>query len=282
MSDRSEYIVLKVLNNNVVLAKELSAAQEMVLIGKGIGFQCKTGKKVQIPVEKIEKSFITYSKPIKNKYLQLINELDGQILGIGEEIIALAENELGDLDPHVHIALTDHIAFTIERLNNGMDISNPFLEEIKILYNQEFRLGVKAADLIKERLSLEIPESEVGFIAMHLHAAREKKKVSQTVRNTSLIRHLVEMVEEELNIKINPLNLTYTRLVNHLRCSLDRLKNNKKVRNPLVDRIKKEFGETFKIAQNLGARIEESLKVVVNEDELAYITLHLHRLKDQT
>ncbi len=280
MSDRVTYKVLKVLNNNVILARNLSLDQEMVLIGKGIGFNCKVGIEVKIPADKLEKNFVAYDKNIKAKYLQIINKLDGEVLGLGEEIITVAEKELGELDSHVHIALTDHIAFSIDRLAEGMVISNPFQEEIKILYNEEYKLGLKAAVLIKERLNVEIPESEVGFIAMHLHAARQNKKVSETVRYTSLIRSLIKIIEVELSIKIDSLDLNYTRLVNHLRCSIDRLENNKTVSNPLIIRIKEEFKDSFEIAKKLALSIQKTLDIVMSDDELGYLALHLHRLKD--
>lgn len=280
MSDRACYRVLKVLNNNVILARDLSVDQEIVLTGRGIGFHCKVGSEVEIPADKLEKSFVAYDKDIKAKYLQIINKLDGEVLGIGEEIISKAEKELGELDPHIHIALTDHIAFTIDRLKEGMVISNPFLEEIKMLYKEEYNLGIKAALLIKERLNVDIPDTEVGFIALHLHAARQNKMVSETVKYTSLIRQLIEIIEEELSLKIDPVDLDYSRLVNHLRCSIDRLMNEKTVNNPLLQRIKEEFREFFELARKLAFYIEDRMSVVMSEDELGYLALHLHRLKN--
>lgn len=280
MSDRTNYKILKKLNNNVVLARDKIVNQEMILTGKGIGFQCKVGSEVEIAADKIEKSFFAYDKNIKRKYFQLINSIDSEVLGIGEEIITMAEKELGELDPHIHIALTDHIAFTIDRLTAKINISNPFLEEIKILYNDEYKQGIKAATLIRDRLGLEIPESEVGFIALHLHAARQNKKVSETVKHTSLIKHLIEIIEESLSFKISPIDLCYSRLVNHLRFSIDRMVKNKTIINPLLEKIKIELRESFQLAKTLAIYIEERLNLVVNEDEIGYLALHLHRLKD--
>lgn len=280
MSDRLEYDVIKVLNNNVILVRDLSAGQETVLIGNGIGFQCKTGTRVKLPADRIEKSFVAYDKKIKNKYLQIIKQLDGEILGLGEEIILMAEKELGKMNSHIHIALTDHIAFALDRLQDGLEITNPFFEEIKILYNEEYKLGTKAAELIQKRLGVEIPDSEIGFIALHLHAARQNIKVSQTVKYTSLLKQLITIVEDELGKKLNPTELSYTRLLNHLRFSIDRVEKNKKITNPLLSRIKEEFKESYQLADKIANQIEKSLQVTVSEDERGYITLHLYRLKE--
>lgn len=281
MSDATKtYKILKVLNNNVILAYDAAIQQEMVLVGKGVGFGCKADELVEIDLNKLDKSFVTYDQELKNKYLQVIKELNGEVLGIGEEIIAMAEIELGALNPHIHIALTDHIGFALDRLQEGLEFTNPFLDEIKILYADEFRLAIKAAELIRARLRVELPETELGFIALHIHSARQNKKISETVKSTFLLKQLVGIVEREFKRKIDPQDVSYTRLIYHLRFLFNRMEKNKKVKNPLFDAIRNEFRDSYLLAQKLAKQIEARLNISVNEDELGYITLHLQRLKE--
>jgi len=48
-----------------------------------------------------------------------------------------------------------------------MKIHNPFLDEIKMLYPQEFEMGLTAQRMIQTALGIEIVEDEVAFIALH-------------------------------------------------------------------------------------------------------------------
>lgn len=267
------------LNNNVILACDLEKNKELVLIGKGIGFGRKTDEVIDINKGKIEKYFINYDEKTKNEYLQLIGELDSKVMGVSEEIIALAEKKLNRLNPHIHIALTDHISFALERLKKGMEINNPFTEEIRILYSDEYNIGVEAAAMIKKRLGREIPQSEIAFIAMHLHAAIQNKKVTETVKYTKLLKELTKMVENSLNIKLDVTDLSYKRLITHLRFSIERMEKGKTIQNPLIDKIKKEFKPTYKVAEKIALEMADKLNIIVSEDELGYITLHLHRLR---
>lgn len=83
--------------------------------------------------------------------------------------------------------------------------------------------------MIKERLDVEISEYEVGFISLHYHSARQNKKVKDTLKDTRLVREIVDLIQKELSIYIVNRQLAYTRLVNHLRFYLNRLDGEKHI-----------------------------------------------------
>jgi len=97
------YEVLMVMNNNVILTKTLSDSKEKVLIGKGIGFGLKKGKTIYLPDEKIEKAFVTKELSMKDEFYRLVQEMDINVMGVCEEIIHMAQDELGELNSHIHI-----------------------------------------------------------------------------------------------------------------------------------------------------------------------------------
>lgn len=280
MEEKKKYTVNKALNNNVILAFDEEKREEVVLVGKGIGFGKKEGKTVKLSERQIEKSFLAFDGDIKKEYYQLINQLNGKVIGLSEEIIAMAEKELGQLNSHVHIALTDHISFAIERIKAGMDIGNPFIYEIKALYPDEFVIGKKAAKMIRDRLAVSISEAEMGFIALHIHSARQSKKVTETIKDTKFIKDLVNIVEENLAINIDNTGLSYSRLVNHLRAGISRMEDKKYIENPLLNTIKERFKGSYTIAEKIGKHIKETKNIYVSEDELGYLALHIERLKE--
>lgn len=274
------YKILKVFNNNVLLTQNLCTGKEQIIVGKGIGFAQKTGKVICLFKSQIEKSFIPYDCDVKNEFYELLKQLDGEVLVVSEEIISLATERFGELNNHVHIALTDHISFSIDRLKMNMQLNNPFLNEIKLLYSEEYEVAEMGSKLVEEKLKVQLPDSELGFIALHIHAARQNKKVSETVRYTKLISQLVKMVESNLEIHLERTELSYIRLVNHLRFTIDRIQKGIIVNNPIIESIGNEFSESFEIAKKIGNHIELKLDECVSNEELSYITIHIRRLKD--
>lgn len=273
------YKIIKVLNNNVLLARRFPSDEEMVLVGKGIGFGQQENSIVNLPAEKIIKSYGAYDSRTKGDYIKLIEQLDSDVIGISEEIISKAEAQLGDLNQHIHIALTDHIGFAIERIKMGMEINNPFLYEIKTLYSEEYRVGKIAAEMIHSSLGIEINDSEIGFIALHFHSALQNRKVSETVKNTRLLKEIVALIEQRIKCNIINHGLLYSRLITHLKTALNRLEEHKYIENILLDNIKDKFKDSFAIALDIGRHIEGSTHISVSEDELGYMALHIERIK---
>lgn len=279
--DKKEYIVSKILNNNVILASDFITEEELILVGNGIGFGLKKGERVKIRNADIVKSFIAYNEDTKKQYLQLINEMDAATMGVSEEIITLAEKELGDLNNHIHIALTDHIAFSIERLKSGFDIENPFLHEIQILYSEEFEIALKGKQIIKDRLKVNISDSEVGFIALHIYSARQDKKIIETMQDTRLLKNIIQLIQDDLNITIDNKDLIYSRLINHLKIAIRRAEENKYIENPLLNNIKLQLPQSYELSKKIGKYIEQQKYLIVREDELGYLALHIERIKRQ-
>lgn len=274
----TKFLVKKSLNNNVILAEDTRTKEEVVLVGKGIGFKANKGKMVD--KAKIEKIFCFFDKALFAQYKNTINRIDKSVIGVTEEIIAMVSGQLKEqLNEHIHTALADHINFTLERLSSNLEIKNPFLNEIKILYREEYNLACKAAKIIDEKLNVEIPDGEKGFIAMHIHAARINHGVSNTVKFTSMVNEMIKIIKSELKIKINKNNSSYSRLLIHLRFALERIVTDIPIENPLTEKIKEELPESYQIAEKLGDFIETRLNKRPPEDELGYLTLHIERIK---
>ena len=64
---------------------------------------------------------------------------------------------------------------------------------------------------------MEIDEHEIGYIALHVHAAIEDQKVSQAMQLTRAVRDCISMVEKQTGTTIDVMSLSYNRLMNHIR-----------------------------------------------------------------
>ncbi|MBN2899460.1 MAG: PRD domain-containing protein [Clostridia bacterium] len=276
---QNNYLILRVMNNNVLLTKDLANDTEAVLIGKGIGFGKKQDQTTLISGDSIEKSFYTYDKKLKNDYLDLLNSYSDVLMGVCAEIISMAEARLGQLSERIFIVLTDHISFAIERIKNGMEIDNPFVHEIEMLYPDEFAIGQQAKDMLFQATGISIPIGEIGFIALHLQAAKEHKDVKVAVKHTQLIKDIVELIETHLDYHIKVGSLTHTRLLTHIKGCIERVEMERYINNPLAATIKEEIKASYVIALSIKALMEKVLKKAIPEDEMVYLAIHIDRIR---
>ncbi|VDN47624.1 Antitermination protein BlgG [Petrocella atlantisensis] len=273
--------ILKIMNNNVIWVQDDKNKAETVLIGKGIGFGVKPGQQVDIPQEAIDKVFITYDQKTMKDYIALAESIDSNIMEVCTEIIIYAEEKLGKLSHRVYPVLTDHIAFAIERLKSQMVIQNPFLMEIKGIYQDEFEIGLRAQSMILKKIGIDITEDEVGFIALHLNAARENKEVKEIMKNTRLIKTVIDNIEAALDYKVDMDSFTYQRLVSHIKGSIERARLGQTIKNPLLESIKVEFANAYIIAAKIRTTVERELSIKISDDEVGYMAIHIARISNK-
>ncbi|MEW9668145.1 PRD domain-containing protein [Ammoniphilus sp. 3BR4] len=271
--------IKKVLNNNTVVVSD--GGEEKIVMGLGIGFQ----KKKNDPVVqlKIEKTFVMRDRIEYEKFEEIVATLPEEHIQAAEEIISHTEKELGvSLNEHIHIALTDHLSFALERLAKGMVIKNTLLNEIKILYPKEFQIGCWAKSLISEKLGIEIPEDEVGYIALHIHTAKMNAgDMAKTLDITSMIRDMVDIIESCLDIKIAEETVSYERLITHLRFSVQRSETGESfldIEREMSEMVKEKYKESFSCAQKVGQFVSEEYDFELPEMELVYITMQIQRI----
>ncbi|MCE5285526.1 MAG: PRD domain-containing protein [Pelosinus sp.] len=276
----SDYRVIKAFNNSVVLALEEN--KERILIAKGIGFGKKTGDiiKHDTPFEKV---FTIDDAENSGRFRQLLKQVSDDIFILCENIIHMVSSELGEeLDEKIHINLVDHIAFMIKRVSNGDEIVNPFQIEVAILYKREFELAEKAVAILEDSTKLQIPDGEIGFIAMHIHSARNNGKLSQTIKSAFLSNSIIELIEENTNTEIDRQSLDYARFITHVRFTVERLMSNAPIKNELLDAIKEKYRDSYALAEKIGQIIASELAIkAVPEDELGYLAIHIEKLRNR-
>lgn len=276
----SNYEVIKVFNNNVLLVKQDDV--EKILFYKGIGFGKHTGD--IIPLETtIDKIFVIENKDNYKNFKELISHTDGKIVGLCEEVISMISDDLREpLNEKIHVSLTDHISYTIIRLMNNDEIENPFLVETETLYKKEFEIARKAVNMLEDRLNIMIPDGEIGFITLHIHSARNQGKLSNTLKYTFLCNTIIEFVEDELDIEIDKQSLDYARFLTHIRFAIERILNEAPIKNDLLPTIKKQYAASYKLAEKVSKIIEDELYLKVVEDETAYISIHIEKFMNSS
>ena len=94
--------VVKVLNNSLVLSTD-SDNREVIVMGKGIGFNSKVGD--VLASASIEKVYVVQNGQTGHDHLRLIEATPEQHIELGQMILRLANSQRGGRD---HPAMAQH------------------------------------------------------------------------------------------------------------------------------------------------------------------------------
>ncbi|WP_110926123.1 glucose PTS transporter transcription antiterminator GlcT [Bacillus massiliglaciei] len=272
-------LVEKVLNNNVVIARH-PRFDEVVIIGKGLGFGRKKGD--ILPADLVQKMFVLKNEKEQENYKKLLPSIDETLqLSIIDAIQHITKRVSGTLNEHIHVGLTDHLLFVMNRIQNGVVIKNPFLQETIALYPSEHEIASEVVDLIEKRTGMSLPEDEVGFITLHIHSAAAHKNLSEINRHSQLIFQLISMIEDQLNIQIDKKSVDYMRLIRHLRFAIDRILSEERVEEPekFGEILKEEYPVCYNLSWKLMKVMQQQLGKPVYDAEAVYLTMHIQRLQ---
>ncbi|MBB5173808.1 glucose PTS transporter transcription antiterminator GlcT [Texcoconibacillus texcoconensis] len=270
--------VKKVLNNNVVIAEHPNY-DEVVLIGKGIGFGKKNGD--EIAGEHAEKFFVLKNDEEQRQYMNLLQYVDESFIGVMNESVEMIENRFSTkLHEHIHVGLTDHLYFAIKRIQKGHGISNPFCKETELAYPQEYAVARELTEWLNEQLDVLIPEGEIGFITLHIHSALTNRDLAEVNKHTQLISQLVELIEDSLKIKVDRQDMDYLRLVRHLHHTIERIqsKTYMEKQDNLQKVLQSEYPVCYSLSWQLMKVMQQQLQTPIPDAEAVYLTLHLQRL----
>lgn len=211
------YRVIKVLNNNGVLALDMEKKQEVILLGNGVGFGKKMGQRFGGSPDARRYELVKK----ETSALQAVNGIDPVYIEVTARIIEAAEGLLGPIRHDILIAMADHIALAVSRAKEGCELPNPFSQDIRALFSQEYEAALKGRELIRQELGVEISEDEVSYITLHIHGGLSDENVSQSLELARLVQDGIRQVEEGMGMNLPVASLGYNRLMSHLRYMID-------------------------------------------------------------
>lgn len=275
MSD--QFIITKILNNNVVIAN--GQVGEVILIGKGIGFGQSKGKIIDQAAA--DKLFVLGNQAEQEQYKQLLTLVDESFISLIEDIIIYIEQETGKpLHERIHIALTDHLQFAIRRLEQGIDITNPFLTETELMFPEEFEISSKVIERVNKSLNVVLPEAEIGFVTLHIYSAQSNRSIAELEEHPQLVLELVDIIESGLRCSIERNTISYRRLVAFLCEIIDRFKENHPIdqSQQLAKLLKVEFHLCYTVTAQIVERLNHTFLRSFTVEHIPDVVFYMQRL----
>lgn len=270
--------IKRVYNNNVVMVDD--AGTERIAVGKGIAFGRKRGDVVDSA--SFEKVFTLDDPTQLSRLERLIKGIPSEYLLIAEDIVSMLRRESDSvIDDNVLIALTDHISMALERKQAGIVCDNPLLFEIKRFYGREFELALKAREIVRGHLDIEISEAEVGFIALHIVNATMKQRADHLMLSIKMINGILDTVSETFGLTYDEGSVQYERFLRHLQFFSQRVLDKSIAQSEdtfLFHLGKDQYPDALECTERIGAHIEQEYGCVVSDAEKGYLVYHIANL----
>lgn len=273
-------IILKIINNNLVIAKN-AEGKEVILRGKGIGFQKSKGQ--VIPDCKIERIFIPENEMESRHFQELVSKIPIRYLTLSEQIVVYARQEIHiDVTDSILIPLCDHIAGAVVRYQEGIILSNPMLWDIKRLYPKEFAVGLEAVKLVNEIFHVNADENEAAFLAYHfVNNQLNSKRMGDIQPITQMISEILKVVELSYQICLNKEDLNFQRFVTHLKFFAQRLlirQQHEDASDEFYQIIKAKYPHVYNCCVRIADFLHDKYRYELNEEEMLYLMLHVERV----
>lgn len=271
--------ILRVFNNNVVLARD-ELGREVVLTGRGLGFQARPGSAVR--EELIARRFVPADNP--DSVGQVLADIPPERLRLVEELFAEAVRDLGATVPALAVvAVADHVHQAIERVARGEPMVYPLRAEVAHLHPQELAMAERLLARLNERLGLDLPQGEAIALAMHLfHAVTGSASMAETFVQSALIGQIFDTLARAYGDRFDPASIDAARFAAHLRYFFARARTGTQLDDQVGavgSVLQAQSPGAYQLAQRLRALLELRLDHPVSDDEVVYLALHLTRLE---
>lgn len=271
----------KVYNNNVVLVKG-DNNEEIIVMGRGLGFQKKPGDEIDASL--IEKTFVMQDSKATNELTRVYVDLSPSETEVVLDIIKHGQKVLNTtFDTAFYIALADHLHYTLQRNRENLTIQNPLSWEIRKFFPKEYQLGRDALKIIFEKLGVILPDDEISSVALHfINAQKDSGMIEQNYQISKIVTDILGIVRLFYGNVVDEDSVSYNRFITHIQyfaqCVVNGVVQGKND-SFLYEQVKSNYPVAFSCSEKIKNYVESSYDFPMSKDEQVYITIHIQRLE---
>ena len=132
----------------------------------------------------------THRRITVNEMINLENVIRDDLDRLINEIFDTIEN-VHHIDFHddidLYVALGMHLVPLISRIKFNFHVNNPIIGEVKRNYMLAFEIALTVSSVIEKNFDIKLSENEIGYIAVHLNLAIERKKANVSPKNILVV-----------------------------------------------------------------------------------------------
>lgn len=226
-----------------------------------------------------------YSEPekLRTNIFQMLNLNPDPIF----EAIKQSEVELGtNFTDESFQSLAIHIAIALKRVFDGVSVDHVEIDTDQIIPDA-YTAAVNLYRTIEKAYRVSFDDSEIYYVYLHLISTRINSDENMSLRLNrgadvvaTIASNIMYLVQDIKKVRVKEEYLT--NLMLHLRPAINRLEYRMELKNPLLQKIKKEYPEAFGIAWMCNPIFVREVDRELPEDEVAYLALHIQAMIEST
>lgn len=277
-------VIKKILNNNVIVSSD-EQGQEIILMGRGLAFKMKIGD--EVAQDKVEKMFTLSTPEMVRQFQELLIDIPIDHVKLADEVIKYIKVNYGKkLSSSIYLTLTDHLHSAILRSQENIQVKNVMLWDIKRFYKDEYAIAEKIVQKINEKCDIELPDDEVGFIAMHIVNASIDNESDDIFEMTKLMTEITNIVKYHFRLNFDEDSVYYYRFITHLKFFAQRLINKKAYEGTedkeLLQIIRKKYHNAYQCVEVIAEFVSKMYDYQVSDEEKLYLTIHIAKIVQET
>ncbi|MCR6105085.1 transcription antiterminator [Salipaludibacillus agaradhaerens] len=179
--------------------------------------------------------------------------------------------------------LVIHIAIACKRIRDENYVSMIKKDFDTIKHQKEYKIADKLIRNIEKGLSVNFPDSEIAYVAMHLlgtkmllHPSIKEEEVTHYIDSTiyTIVHQMIKEVDHELGLSLTGDKELVGALALHLKPAMNRFHYGMNLRNPMLEAIKTNYPFAFEAAVIASKTVEKQSRVTIDENEIGYLALH--------
>lgn len=270
--------IKKVLNSSVVLCTN-EAQNELIVLGKGIGFGKKAGTKID--GNAVNEIFVPVTNPEIKQLESMLAKISPGIIEVTRLIVKKAQSQFNNsLNKSLAFSLMDHIKFSLDRYKEGLTFKNKLYWEVRSYYPEEFKIGEWAVDLINNDFRVELPKEEAASIAFHIINAESKEENNDSMEITKIINNVMAIINMSSKSELNQQSMSYQRLLTHIKFFAERLLRGQQLTaddDMMYDHVISTYPCATKIAIKIMEYLDKTYHIKITNEEMTYLVIHIQR-----
>jgi beta-glucoside operon transcriptional antiterminator len=270
-------------NNNIILAND--NGQEVIVLGKEIGFQASPGMLVDEGL--IEKVFVPQETAQISRFAGTLSELAYEYILLATHVVDGAKELLqAELNPSVVVSLADHFSVVFKRAQDHIELGTPLKWDIRHLYPREFYAGMRGLEIVRREWPISLPEAESVNIALHfINAEIASPDMPTTFKIVAITSDIIGIVKDYFYMAFDEKAFDVMPFVMHLRNMVLKYtvrpnQNAQTIDEGLFTLITKRYSETAECCSHICLYLRETQGWEPVRNNILFLTLYIRRVTE--
>ncbi len=271
-------IIDRILNNNAFISIDDNGC-EIIITGKGIAFGKKQGQDIEL---KGNYKVFSSDKELNKKLKDIVSYIPQEYMKITEQVVFILDKEYNKkVNDIIYVSLTEHIHGAVERFKKGIQLKNPLLHDIKILFKDEFEVSKQTLELIKDEFGILFEEDEAGYITQHIVNAQLDNNIINFSDVTKIMQEILKVIKHSYKMEFNQDSIYYHRFVTHLKFFAQRILNKSTYEDDneeIFEVFRQKYINSYDCVLKVYNLIEKVYDYRLSKDEQLYLMIHIERI----